>query len=61
MKITDRSFKQFIKSKNNQTRKIKPATFKNYQKKLTVLLRISRQSHYQQYFNDNKKNSKTLS
>ena len=53
--------KQFIKSKNNQTHKIKPAAFKNYQKKLTVLLQISRQSHYQQYFNNKKKNSKTLS
>ena len=50
MKIGDRLYKQFIKSKNNQTREIKQAAFKKYQNKVTDLFRISRQSLYQNYF-----------
>ena len=36
------------------------AAFKKYQNKIPDLLRISRQSHYQEYFSDNKKNAKAL-
>ena len=60
MKIRDMLYKQFFKSKNNQTREIKQAGFKKYRNKITDLLRISRQSHYQKYFSDNKKKSKAL-
>ena len=60
MKIRDKWYKQFIKSKNNQTCKIKEAVFKKYWNKITDLLQISRQSHYQKYFSDNKKNVKAL-
>ena len=60
MKIRDKLYKQFIKSKNNQTHEIKQAAFKKYRNKITDLLRISKQSHYQKYFSDNKKNAKTL-
>ena len=60
MKIGDRLYKQFIKSKNNQTREIKQAAFKKYQNKVTDLFRISRQSLYQNYFSGNKKNAKAL-
>ena len=56
MKIRDKLYKQFIKSKNNQTHEIKQAAFKKYRNKITDLLRISKQSH----FSDNKKNAKTL-
>ena len=59
VKIRDKLYKQFIKSRNNQTREIKPAAFKRYQNKITDL-RKSRQSHYQKYFRDNKKNAKAL-
>ena len=39
---------------------IEQAAFKKYQNKIPDLLRISRQSHYQEYFSDNKKNAKAL-
>ena len=59
VKIRDKLYKQFIKSKNNQTREIKQAAFKRQQNKITDL-RESGQSHYQKYFSDNKKNAKAL-
>ena len=40
IEITHKLYKQFIKSKNNQTRQIKQATFKKYRNKITP--RISR-------------------
>ena len=58
IEITHKLYKQFIKSKNNQTRQIKQATFKKYRNKITP--RISRQSLYQKYFSNNKENSKAL-
>ena len=39
---------------------IKQAIFKKYQNKIPDLFRISRQSHYQEYFSENKKNAKAL-
>ena len=60
MKIRDKLYKQFIKSKNNQTREIKQVAFKKYRNKITDLLQISRQSHCQKYFSDNKKIAKAL-
>ena len=42
MKIRDKLYKQFIKSKINQTCKIKQAAFKKYRNKITDLLRISK-------------------
>ena len=60
MKIRDKLYKQFIKSKNNQTREIKQAAFRKYRNKITDLLQISRQTHYQKYFSDNTKNTKAL-
>ena len=60
MKIRDKLYKQFIKSKNSQTREIKQAAFKKYRNKIIDLLRRSRQSYYQKYFSDNKKNAKVL-
>ena len=61
MKIRDKLYKQFIKSKNNEIREIKQTAFKTYRNKITDLLQTSRQSHYQKYFSDNKKNAKALS
>ena len=60
MKIRDKLYKKFIKSKNNQTREIKQAAFKKYRNKITDLLWTSRQSYYQKYFSDNKKNAQAL-
>ena len=60
MKIRNKLYKQFIKSKSNRTREMKQAVFKKYRNKIIELLQISRQSYYQKYFSDNKKNAKAL-
>ena len=55
------TYKQFIKSKNNQTREIKQAAFQKYKNKAD-LLRISRQTHYRyrKYLSNNKKKLRAL-
>ena len=60
MKIRDKLYKQFIKSKKKKPRKIKEAAFKKHRNKIADLLLIRRQCHHQKYFNDNKKNAKAL-
>ena len=60
IKVRDKLYKKFIRSKIPQERESKYSAFKKYRNKLIGLLKISRQSHYQNYFNENKKNSRAL-
>lgn len=60
MKIRNKSYRQFIYWKNDKTCKVKQSAFKKERNKIADLLQISRQSHYQKYFIDYKKNSKVL-
>ena len=46
--------------KRTQEPEYKYSAFKKYCNKLIGLLKINRQSHYQNYFNENNKNSRTL-
>ena len=60
MKIRDKFYKQMIKTKSKQQKLSKHNSYKKYRNKITELLRISRQTYYQKYFEKNKKNSKRL-
>ena len=59
IKVRGKLYKEFIRSKIPQEREYKYSAFKKYRNKLIGLLKISRQSHYQNYFNE-KKNSRAL-
>ena len=60
IKVRDKLFKEFIRSKIPQERECKYSAFKKYRNKIIGLLKISRQSYYKNYFKENKKNSRTL-
>ena len=60
IKIRDKLYKEFIRSKIPQEREYKWSAFNKYRNKLIGLLKISRQPHYQNYFNGSKKNSRAL-
>ena len=60
MKIRDKTYKQMIKAKTNQQKLIKHEIYKRYRNRIIDLLRISKQSYYQSFFEENKKNSKAL-
>ena len=58
VKIRDKFYKQMIKTKSKQQKLSKHNSYKKYRNKITELLRISKQTYYQKYFEENKKNSK---
>ena len=60
IKIRDKFYKQMIKTKSKQQKLSKHNSYKKYRNKITELLRISRQTYYQKYFEKNKKNSKRI-
>ena len=60
VKIRDKFYKQIIKRKSKQQKLSKHNSYKKYRNKITGLLRISRQTYYQKYFEKNKKNSKRI-
>ena len=60
MKIRDKFYKQMIKTKSKQQKLSKHNSYKKYRNKITELLKISRQTYYQKYFEKNKKNSKRI-
>ena len=60
MKIRDKFYKQMIKTKSKQQKLLKHNSYKKYRNKITELLRISKQTYYQNYFEQNKKNSKRI-
>ena len=50
-----------IKTKNKQQKLSKHNSYKKYMNKITELLRISKQTYYQKYFEENKNNFKKRS
>ena len=59
MKIIDKFYKQMTKTKNKQ-KLLKHGLYKKYRNKITELLKISKQTYYQNYFEENKKNLKGI-
>ena len=55
IKVRDKLYKEFIRSKIRQECEYKYSAFKKYRNKITGLLKISRQSYYENSFNENKK------
>ena len=47
-----------IKTKNKRQKLIKRNSYKKYWNKLIELLKVSKQSYHQKYFEENKRNSK---
>ena len=60
MKIRDKFYTQMIKTKSKQQKLSKHNSYSKYRNKITELLRISKQSYYQKYFEENKKNPKRI-
>ena len=60
MKIRDKFYKQILKTKSKQQESSKHNSYKKYKNKITELLKISRQTYYQKYFEKNKKSSKRI-
>ena len=60
IKKRDKLFKQIIKAKNNQQKLVKHESYKKYRNKIIELIRQSKQTYYQRYFEQNKKDSKTI-
>ena len=60
MKIRDIFYKQMIKIKSKQQKLSKHNLYKKSRNKITELLRISKKTYYQKYFEKNKKNSKRI-
>ena len=55
--LNDKFFKQIIKTKSKQEKLSEHNLHKKYRNKITELLRIIKQTYYQKYFQENKKNS----
>ena len=50
---------QIIEEKDSQNKQ-KYETYKKYQQKIVTPIKLSKQTHYNKYFKENKKNCKTL-
>ena len=48
------------KTKNMQLRQIKEKSFKKYRNKIVDLIKKNRMSHYQKFFEENKRNSEAI-
>ena len=60
IKKRDKLYKHIIKAKNKQQKSIKHESYKKYRNKKIELIRQSKQTYYQSYFEQNKKDSKTI-
>ena len=60
LKMRDEIYKQMVKSKTKQNETAKFEAYRKYHNKILDLLKISRQSYYQFFFEQNKSNSKIL-
>ena len=49
-----------IKEQNILTKVLKPESFKKYQNQIINLLRVSKQTHYNKYFKESKKNCRVI-
>ena len=56
----DKLYKQMIKAKNKQQKFIKHESCKKYRNRIIELIWQSKQTYYQHYFEQNKKDSKTI-
>ena len=60
IKVRDRLYKDMIRIKNIQLHQIKEKSFKKYCNKKVDFIKINKKSHYQKFFEENKKNSKAI-
>ena len=58
--IRDKLYKEMIKEKNVLTKVLKHEFFKKYQNQIINLLRVSKQTHYNKYFEENKNNCRAI-
>ena len=58
--IRDKLYKEMIKEKNVLTKVLKHEFFKKYRNQIINLLRVSKQTHYNKYFEENKNNCRTI-
>ena len=54
--IRDKLYKEMIKEKNVLTKVLKHEFFKKYRNQIINLLKVSKQTHYNKYFEENKNN-----
>ena len=59
--IRDKLYKEMIKEKNVLTKVLKHEFFKKYRSQIINLLRVSKQTHYNKYFEENKNNCRAIS
>ena len=60
MKQRDKLYKEAIKEKDSQKKIQKHEAYRKYRNKLVDLLKVSKQTHYKKYFEDNRKNRTAL-
>ena len=58
--IRDKLYKKMIKEKNVLTKSLKHESFKKYRNQIINLLRVSKQTHYNKCFEENKNNCKAI-
>ena len=57
--IRDKLYKEMIKEKHVLTKVLKQESFKKYRNQIN-LLRVSKQTHYNKYFEENKNNCRAI-
>ena len=58
--IRDKLYKEMIKEKSILKKVLKHESFKKYQNQIINLLRVSKQIHYNKYFEENKNNCRAI-
>ena len=58
--IWDKLYKEMIKEKNVLTRALKNKSFKKFRNQIINYLRVSKQTHYNKYFEENKNNCRAI-
>ena len=58
--IRDKLYKEMIKEKNVLTKVLKHEFFKKYRNQIINLLTVSKQTHYNEYFEENKNNCRAI-
>ena len=58
--IRDKLYKEMIKEKHVLTKVLKQESFKKYRNQIINLLRVSKQTHYNKYFEENKNNCRAI-
>ena len=60
MKVRDKLYKEGIKEKDSQRKIKRYETQKNCRNKIVDLLKVSKQTHFKNYFEENKKTVKLI-